>query len=539
MRNLLLLLFCLGILGFAAERTTDNNKYPQDYFRSPIDKPIRLSGTFGELRPNHLHSGIDIKSSTGGVGQAIYAAAGGHIARIKVTAAGYGNALYIVHPKGYMTVYAHLHNFSDKVAAYVKKQQYEKKSYEVDLYLGPETFKIKKGEQIGRLGTSGRSFGPHLHFEVRDNKTQKPINPLLFGFPMEDNIAPKMHQVKVYHLNDKKETLRTKTYDLIKSGNKYRIKGDTLTIGAWRAGFALETFSFSESRYINCHLDYEERQRNKAYFNRCYPLPGNKLSIYNKKEGVVTLHKNKTIPIEMVAKDVDGNEAILQFWVKRGEVAEPAATNYNYALAWNEANNLDIGALKVDFPKRVFYENAYMKYQTTSDGSADVFSSMHHIGDKNIPVHSYFTISIKPDNLPEHLKDKAIIAYCEGDEVVSQGGKWKNGWLTAKVRSLGDYCVMVDDQAPTIKPVSFKSDLRGVSSISFKIKDTMPVGGKAKGIKYKGYIDNRWVLMEFDEKNDKIFHKFDDKTSKGEHVFKLVVKDDRGNETVFQELFRK
>jgi len=571
MRNILLLLFCLGTLGFAAEQTSDNNKYPQDYFRSPIDKPIRLSGTFGELRPNHLHSGIDIKSSTGGVGQAIFAAAGGHIARIKVTAAGYGNALYIVHPKGYMTVYAHLHNFSDKVAAYVKKQQYEKKSYEVDLYLGPDTFKVKKGEQIGRLGTSGRSFGPHLHFEIRDNKTQKPINPLLFGLPMVDNIAPKMHQVKVYYLNDKKETIRTKTYNLTKSGNKYRVKGDTITIGAWRAGFALkvydhhdgvsnwngiyaldmfkdgalensfdmETFSFSESRYINCHLDYKEQQENKAYFNRCYPLPGNKLSIYNKKEGVVTLHKNKAVPIKMLAKDIDGNESLLEFWVKRGEVAEPEALNYNYAFAWNEANSLSLGSLKVDFPKGVFYENAYLKYQNTIDNSDGIYSSMYHIGEASTPVHSYFTIAIKPDNLPEHLKSKAIIAYCEGDEVVSQGGKWKNGWLTTKVRSLGDYCIMADDQAPTIKPIGFKNDLRGVPSISFKINDAMPVGGRAKGIKYNGYIDNRWVLMEFDEKNDKITHKFDAKTSKGEHVFKFVVKDDRGNETVFQELFRK
>ena len=569
MRNIFFLLLCLGMLGFASKKPEEAKNYPQDYFRSPIDQPIRLSGTFGELRPNHLHSGIDIKASNGKVGQPIFAVADGYIARIKVTAAGYGNALYIVHPKGYMTVYAHLHNFSKEVAAYVKKQQYEKKSYNVDLYLGPETFKVDKGEQIGKLGTSGRSFGPHLHFEIRDNKTQKPINPLLFGLKMEDNIAPKMHELKVYYLNDKKEALTTKTLKLIKEGNRYRIKGDTITIGAWRAGFGLkvydhhdgvsnwngiyaldmykeevlehsfemETFAFSESRYINCHLDYEEQVTNKAYFNRCYPLPGNKLKIYNKKEGIIALQKNKALPIKMVAKDVDGNKAIVEFWVKRGEVTPPESRNYNYALTWNEPNEIDAGNIQVNFPKGVFYENAYLKYEVQSDNSDDVYSSMYSIGKRTIPVHKYFTIAIKPDQLPERLRKKAIIAYCEGDKVVSQGGKWKDGWLSTKVRSLGNYCVMADDVPPTIEKISFKKDLRGASKISFKIKDSMPTGGKAKGLSYKGYIDGEWVLMEYDEKKDRLNHYFDSRTGKGEHVFKLVVKDDRGNETVFQDLF--
>ena len=242
MRNYFFILLSIVLLGFSKEPITPLNKYPQDYFRSPIDQAIRLSGTFGELRSNHLHSGIDIKAANGKTGQPIYAAAEGYIARIKVSSSGYGNALYIVHPEGYMTVYAHMQNFSKSVADYVKKQQYVKQSANVDLYLGPETFKLNKGEQIGKLGVSGRSFGPHLHFEIRDNKTQKPINPLLFGLKMEDHIAPKMHQLKVYSLNDKKETLSTKTFDLQKNGNRYTVKGDTLTIGAWRAGFALKVY---------------------------------------------------------------------------------------------------------------------------------------------------------------------------------------------------------------------------------------------------------------------------------------------------------
>lgn len=571
MRYIAFLLSCLGILGFALYEETPSKTYPQDYFRSPIDQPIRLSGTFGELRPNHLHSGIDIKAAGGKTGQPIYAAAAGHIARIKVNSGGYGNALYIVHPKGYMTVYAHLKNFSKEVAAYVKKQQYDKKSYNVDLYLGPETFQVDKGEQIGRLGLSGRSFGPHLHFEVRDNRTQKPINPLLFGFKMEDHIAPKMHQLKVYHLNDKKETLRTKRYDLQKNGNQYRVKGDTLIIGAWRAGFALkvydhhdgvsnwngiyalkmyqdgalvngftmETFAFKESRYINCHLDYKEQVKNKAYFNRCYPLPGNKLSVYDKKEGIIPLHKNKSSHIKMIATDADGNESTFEFWVKRGEVAEPPSKNFSYSIPYGQSNKIDLTNFTANFPSGVFYENVYLKYETSDDNSEDVFSSIHHIGDKLTPAHTYFDLSIKPDFLPAHLRNKAVIAYCDGDKMISQGGKWKGDFLTTKVRSLGDYCITIDDMPPTIKPVSFSSNMVGASKMSFTIKDAMPTGGRAKSIRYKGYIDNKWVLLEFDEKKNVLTHYFDSRTGKGEHVFKLVVTDDRGNETVFQEVFKR
>lgn len=571
MKYFFYLICCIGFFGFALKEEPATNNYPQDYFRLPVDRPIRLSGTFGELRPNHLHSGIDIKAAGGKTGEPILAAAEGYVARIVVNEGGYGNALYIVHPKGYMTVYAHLQNFSKEVADYVKRKQYEKKSYHVDLYLGPKTFTVEKGEQIGKLGVSGRSFGPHLHFEIRDNKTQKPINPLLFGLKMEDHIAPKMHQLKVYHLNDKKETLRSHIYNLQKSGNRYRVKGDTLVIGAWRAGFALKvydhhdgvsnwngiyalqmyqdgalvngfqmnTFAFKESRYINCHLDYKEQVTNKAYFNRTYPLPGNKLSVYNKKEGIIPLHKNKPSHIKMVAKDVDGNESIFEFWVKRGAVEEPPSRSYNYDFPYGQANAIHLNSFKASFDSGVFYENTYLKYETMPDESADVYSEIHRIGDKTIPVHKYFNISIKPDEIPASLRDKAVIAYCEGEEMISQGGKWKGAFLTTRVRALGDYCITIDNTPPTIQPVRFSTNMVGTSKMTFKIKDAMPTSGKAKGLRYKGYIDGRWVLMEYDEKNDLLIHRFDDQTIKGEHVFKLVVKDDRGNETVFQELFKR
>ncbi|MEM6319346.1 MAG: M23 family metallopeptidase [Bacteroidota bacterium] len=559
------------LLSFAISTPKKTKTYPQDYFRSPVDGPIRLSGTFGELRPNHLHAGIDIKAKDGKNGQPIYAIADGYVARIKVQSGGYGNALYVVHPNGYMSVYCHLQKFEKNIADFVKKKQYEKQSFYVDLYLNGTTFKVKKGEKIGNLGTSGRSFGPHLHFEIRDNKTQKPINPLLFGFEMQDNIRPKLHNVKVYHLNDKLETIDTKIHSLVKKGGgKYGVRGDTLRIGAWRAGFGIkvydhhngvsnwngvyalemyqdnrlihafnmETFSFGESRYINAHIDYAEQRLNKSYYNRSYKLPGNRLSIYDKNEGIVTLHKDVPSKIKVVAFDVDGNKSILEFWVKRAEVKPSASSGYNYSLAYNQSNSIDNGSFKATFPKGTFYENAYLNYDVTPDQSEDVFSDMHHLHNVSVPVHKYFNLSIKTEGLPENLRKKAFIAFCnEKNKVANCGGKWANGMVTAKVRSLGDYCVMIDDVPPTITPISFRNDMRGRSKMTFKIKDSMPTTGRGRGLSYKATVDGKWILMQYDSKNDLLIHQFDNRISAGEHTLRLSVRDDRGNRKVYERTF--
>ena len=571
MRLTILLTILLLTVGFAINTRKPTKAYPQEYFRSPIDQPIRLSGTFGELRPNHLHSGIDIKAKDGKNGQPIYAIADGYIARIKVQSGGYGNALYLVHPNGYMSVYAHLQRFEKDVAAYVKKTQYEKQNFNVDLYLNGETFRVRKGEKIGNLGTSGRSFGPHLHFEIRDNKTQKPINPLLFGLKMVDDIRPKLHNVKIYHLNDKLETIDTKIHSLVKKGGgKYGVKGDTLAIGAWRAGFGIkvydhhngvsnwngiyaleiyqddnlihafdmETFAFGESRYINAHIDYAEQKLNKAYYNRSFKLPGNKLSIYDKNEGIVTLHKQVPSKIKVVALDVDGNKSILDFWVKRADVIPSDAKGYNYPMVYNQSNAIDNGSMKAVFSKGTFYENAYLNYETSPDNSDGIYSDMHHLHDVSIPVHKYYNLSIKTENLPENLRKKAFIAFCdEKNKVANCGGTYKNGFISTKVRSLGDYCIMVDNTPPTITPISFRNDMRGSSKMTFKIKDKMPTTGRAKGLSFTASVDGKWILMQYDEKNDLLIHRFDNRIPKGEHTLKITVKDDRGNRTVLNRSF--
>ncbi len=568
-----IVLFALFICTLSFTTFRPIHDYPQDYFRSPVDHQIYLSGTFGELRPNHFHAGIDIKSRDGKTGQPLYAIADCHVSRIKVSSGGYGKVLYFDHPNGYTSVFAHLDRFPPGVAEYVRDEQYKKESFELELFPNPNQFNFAKGDIVGWMGLSGRSFGPHLHFEIRDTKSEKPINPLLFGIKIQDNIAPKLHELKVYYLNDNRETVQTKTYKLYKAGRKYRIKGDTLTLGAKQVGFAIkaydhmdrignwngvysidmynndslwynttmETFSFDETRCINAHLDYEEQVTKKSYFNRCFKLPGNGMtSIYRShtEQGVVSLSKNRKAKITMQVKDADGNATDLDFWVRQGEIKEAEMPSFNYLLPYSEENVIDNGSMRLYFPKGAFYEDLYLQYQASFDESEDIFSTVHHIHNFKTPVHTYFDISINPHHVPEDKVDKLFIAYCDkSNKVTNCGGEWKNGMLTTKIRDLGDYCIMKDEVPPTIEPKRFAYNMRGYKKMTFKIKDDLPTARNVSGLEYMATVDDQWILLEFDAKNDLLTHRFDEKTSKGEHTFRLIVRDACGNETTFEKDF--
>ena len=503
----------------------------------------------------------------------IWKTIGRYVSRIKVQSGGYGNVLYINHPNGYTTVYAHLDRFPAAIAKFVKQYQYAKERFEVEIFPQQGQFTFQKGEQIGTMGTSGRSFGPHLHFEIRDSKTEEPINPLLFGILVADNQPPRMHQLKVYLLNHKLESLKSSTFDLQMRGNQYRVPGDTVSVSVDRVGVALkvydhmdgvgnwngiysleafvddsliyhfemERFSFSESRYINAHMDYAERVENKSYLNRCFLLPGNKLSVYNKivDKGVIQVRPDKAKEVRLVAKDVVGNKKELRFWLKRkAQVNLPPGRRHNYVLIRDEVNLIDDGSIYLRFPKNSFYENVYLQYQADHEQSDNIYSSVYHIDQPTIPVHRYFSIGIRPIGLPEQLKDKAIIAYCNPDNTItSYGGKWENERLFTRSRTFGDYSIMLDQEAPSIEVVRFKKDMRQASKMSFRITDNYSTAGSAKGLQYRATVDGQWIMMEYDAKNDLLIHRFDERITKGEHFLRLEVIDDRKNKKVFESTF--
>ena len=552
------------------EPTFETEPYPKGDFIFPVQGKVLLSGSFGELRSNHFHGGIDIK---GFIGKPILAAADGYVSRIKVESGGYGNVLYLDHPNGYTTVYAHLQKFPEAVERYVKNIQYERKRFGVDLFPQKHKFSFKQGDVIGKMGVSGRSFGPHLHFEIRDTKTEKPINPLLFGLKIFDNIPPKMHQLKVYALNPELATLNEKIYNLLGGGKTYRVNGDTLSFGAWRIGlglkvydhmngtsnwngiydlkvmvdgklhyyFNLEQFAFYETRYINAHLDYKDQVTKKSYFHRAYQLPGNKLSIYKEanQAGVIPLSNSKAKKIEIITSDANGNESKLVFWAKRKEVKPPSRQVFNYILPFDEKNIIKEKTIELQFENGTFYEDLYLQYQKTDDQGGNYYSSVYSIHDESVPVHKYYTIKIMPTQIPKSLMNKAFVAYCTKNKQINCGGKWENGKLVASVRDLGDFAIMIDDVPPVIKPIAFSKNMKGYNKVSFKITDNFSTARNVKGLTFQAFVDGDWILMNYDAKSDLITHRFDGRIGPGEHVLKLIVTDNRGNSSTFEQTFSR
>lgn len=547
--------------------------YPKDYFVSPVDDAIKLTGTFGELRPDHFHSGIDIKSKTGGVGQPIFAAAEGFVDRIKVQASGYGNVMYVKHPNGYTTVYAHLDRFAPEIEQFVKEQQYKKESFEVDLQPKDGQFKVRQGQTIGNMGNSGGSTGPHLHFEIRNSATQKGLNPLLFGLPVPDKEAPYIQGLRAYFLSEKREVNLSRDLKIVRKGpGQYGVENDTLQLGAWRIGFGLKAFDqmsgfrnengifalsmmiddqlayewrmaeldLEETRYLNAHVDYPAKRKGRGWFQRCFILPGDKLSNYTRTEGmgVVPLYLEKASKVKMKVLDTGGNTSTLEFWVKRSPNMESyVGQPYQYEFRYDTDNKIETADLQLSIPEGVLYETIPFQYRTTQDASSGIYSPVHHLHNTQTPVHRYFDIALRPYAIPEHLKDKAVVAHCGAGRPDNCGGTWKGDMLAAKARHFGDFCVMIDTIPPKIMPVVFDDDMRRKNSMSFRISDNFDASGAAKGLYFRGTVDGKWVLFEYDKKRDRLTHVFDGRIGAGEHSLRLTVCDDRNNEAVYEGRF--
>lgn len=568
--------------------------FRKDYFRSPLDIGLTLSGNFGELRTNHFHAGIDIKTR-GVTGHKVYAAADGYISRIKIEAAGYGNTLYITHPAGYTTVYAHLGRFREDIAGYVRDKQYRRQQHSVNIYPGKEEWQVKKGELVAFSGTSGYSFGPHLHFEIRDASRQEPLNTLRFGLDIEDLVAPKIFSLFIYpdtgYRSAGHPCLKT-SLDVQGGKGNYRLKnGDTIPLeGA--VGFGLEAFDylngahnrcgiyrirmqvddeldyewtmdrfrFSQARYINSYIDYEEKMRNGRLVQKAFVEPGNELGLYHSvvNNGKVDFSRPGFYRVCFVLDDAYENRAELNFTVQGGTpgLLSPAELDtLPYSLfpcaLDNEFRREDI---VFSLPAGALYTD--LKFRYRKEGSRNgSFSPMHVLHNPYTPIHSPCTLSIRPSGLPEDLREKALIAFLDEEEGTgSAGGEWDQGMITTQIREFGTYFVLVDTLAPEIRSLDLpgseiaedpeksagfirqENDSPQVSSESlrFIVKDAL------SGIKsYEGYIDNEWVLFEYDAKNDLVFYRFDPGRleSGKDHELELYIVDNKENIAYYYAVF--
>ncbi|WP_298480308.1 M23 family metallopeptidase [uncultured Maribacter sp.] len=535
------------------------NQYPKDAFRSPLDIPMILAGTFGELRSNHFHSGIDIKTQQR-EGIKVYGIGDGTITRIKVSLWGYGKVLYITHPNGYTSVYGHLQKFSPEIETYIKKIQYQKKMYEVEVFPDFGELKIKKGDLIAYSGNTGGSAGPHLHFEIRSSATEKPTNPLLYGYEVADATNPTLLKLFGYpiskdaqikqsnkrvQLNFKKQKDGTFLADKINASgtigfgfiafdrqdmaaNKNGIYSVNMSVnGTTYTNYDFETFSFTETRYINTLIDYDYYGKYRQRIQKCFKSAGNRLSIYNelKNDGKINIIEGLSYSVELLINDLKNNvtKLIIPIEGKKDllKIKKEEKKTANYIIA-KKPNNYSIGPAKVYFPSNTFYENFYMNLENQNDTVT--------IHSNKVPAHRNFTITFDASKYSKEEQKQLFIARLDQKKRPSHVSTYKRGnTFTTRTKYLGTYTIAKDSIAPKISLKNFKEKqwLNNYKYLTVKITDDL------SGINtYSATLNGEWILMEYESKKNTLTYNFDDKIlNKKQCELKIVVTDNVGNKS--------
>jgi len=564
---LVLSFVCCG-LSLSAQTT-----YPDQFFRPPLDLPMALSGAFGEIRANHLHSGIDLRTNQE-EGYPVHAIANGFVSRIRVQAYGFGYALYIDHPNGYTSVYGHLKQYNDKITAWLHQKQYELEQFDVDLFPKPGDLPVNKNEIVALTGSTGMSGGPHLHFEIRNTLSEYPINPLLFGYHLADTIPPHIKSLRIIPLKGRGrvngKAIPLDLPVLRTNNNTYRVSslhpievsgeivfgidyedfqnGNEIPTGVYSIGyfmdnvcyssFKLETFSFSQNKAANSILDYAEIMKSGHRYVRSLVEPWNPLKIYDvvQDNGIFSFTDNQSHEIKIEAKDIQGNTSILTIPVRSKAVHIPAVihTGFKKIFYGNKINTLETPNMKISIPKGALYDTLYFKYQVEK-ADKRLVSPVYSIQDKFTPVHLYYALSIKTKPLSPELAGKTVMVQIDDDGSLSgSGGDWANGFQTAKLNVFGKFGVAIDTIPPVIKPLTNFSNKSYLESkvMQFRITDNL------SGIKsFRGLLNGKWILMSLDGKSSKLTLDLEGHTLPGENTLSIEIEDKVGNKTIFEKTF--
>ncbi|WP_300435277.1 M23 family metallopeptidase [Christiangramia sp.] len=543
------------------------NSLPQDYFSNPLDVPIVLAGTFGELRSNHFHSGLDIKTQQR-EGLEVKASAAGYVSRINFQHYGYGKALYIQHPNGYTTVYGHLQKLAPKIKEYLRKQQYAKESYEIELFPEPGELSVEQGELIAYSGNTGGSGGPHLHFEIRDG-SQRPMNAQMFGLEVPDSRKPIIQGLFAYPLGDDAHVNNSQARQKL---NLIPLNDGTYTVNQVEAcgeiGFGISTvdqldgaynhngvfrieanlngdqvfeidfdkFSFAETRHLNQLIDYEYYANNRSRVQKLFKTPNNPLSIYGNlsEEGKLNIKDSLDYQYTIKVTDFKGNERTVRIPIK-GQISdnikkrEQKATDY---LA-SASDGLSAKGEKIDvyIPGGSLYEDAYLDINFTDD--------MVEVHKDEIPVHKNFTIGFDVSDYPAEEREYLFIARLSDYGRPNYSTTYKKGnRFTTGTRTFGKYTLVKDTTAPQVRPVNFYDGQWISTNETLKVKISDDLSGIDA---YRATVNGKFILMEYEYKNNTLTHYFSDNVlTETENDLKLIVTDNVGNTNTYTaKFFRK
>ena len=548
-KNCFLLYFFIFIL------TLSQAQNREKLWQEPLDIPLLLSGNFAELRGTHFHAGLDLKTN-GREGLEVKSIGSGFVSRIRVSTSGYGKVLYLNHPNGTVSVYAHLKKFAPKIEAYVKARQYEKQSYTLQLLPKAEELKVELGELIGYSGNTGGSSGPHLHFEMRDGRDQSPINPLSFPIKIEDHQRPQIQAFYVYEnhtpsklpksyaLTQKNDSLFTtnliKTAGLIHVGlgifdrqdSSYN-KNGVYRIQVWVNGieiynYQMDRFLFTDSKFIPLIVDYYSLRENRNKIHQLYWHPKTKLSFLKdrSKNGRFEVEPGKSYQLLIKTSDYSNNATWVETYIEGVEAnkSEPE-TPKGKSIHPEQDYLFEFGEKSVYFQKNTFFDTVHLDIESSGDSLM--------VDRDRFPLVAPLVLQFPYPSMDSLERAQSAIALLRNNRRPSLlNTARKSSHLTAKSSILGTFAVLRDSLAPTILPINFRDgqNLKNFRYLKIRLKDDF------SGVKnYSAYINDEWVLFEHEPKTNTLTFDFNDLEDKPRRLDLKVVANDRvGNSTTYR-----
>jgi len=522
----------------------------------PLEIPLHYSGTYGELRPNHFHAGVDLKTQ-GREGFPVYAVEDGFLSRIKVDTGSYGKVIYLDHPElNKTTVYAHLNRFSPKIQSYIKGEQYLHQTYEIQRYLRPSQIPVKKGEIIGYSGNTGNSFGPHLHFEVRDRESEEPMNPLQFGLEATDNDPPTIQGFYLYEseepqlittfenrtmiaLKTVKERIHYSATDTINVQGYYSFgiqSFDRLDLSANKNGWyrlelmrndsviselTIDRFNFTENPLINRSIDYQfyETSNNRVLLTT--KEASNPLGFF-KNSPSTELFKAAVGKIDdwkITLSDYSGNTSSIHWTTKGVKDVKKMNIPFGNPTTNERANNHLLEAQLIAVENSI-YSIEGLAFRLSGDTLS--------IGPKDVLVRNPLLLKI----IAKEIKQKpSWLSYAFLGQIGKKGTnfirKVESDTLSITLRNTGDFHFAYDSIAPIVTPRNFSSGqaINGYRYLELEAED------KETGIKsFEGYLDGQWILFEYEPKQNRFtFDTSDILLIPGVHTLEFEVEDLLGN----------
>jgi murein DD-endopeptidase MepM/ murein hydrolase activator NlpD len=549
---------------------------PQGLFSAPMSIPLTITAGFGEIRPNHFHSGIDF--STQGRNQAVLAVEEGYISRIKISASGYGNALYINHPNGLTTVYGHLSTFNDTINQYVNLIQQQGREYEVDVLPDPLDFPVKRQQFIGWSGNSGSSSAPHLHFEIRDQGFENVLNPLLFGYGEKDNIAPDISAVSIFPMEGYGRVNELKVpanFPLVvnkktkKKGLSQKVKmpivsgwvgfgfqgGDvigkiTSKTGIFKIQLLIDSnevfqarfdeFSFDETRSVNAYQDYPERIRTKRKIQRCVVPVNPMIGIYKKSRnsGYYYFNEDRIYSIVYMLTDLNGNTSTFNLKV-RGKAPDWGSAGMRGSAVSSlvlpgVSQQLALPDFQAEFQPESLFDSTWVKLVRANIPNS--YSPLIELGSKYVPVNQAIRLRFLPAVSPDSIQSKLIITQKKGSSFSGLKSNWSGQWLEAETFEFGDFQVHADTVAPVVKVIPQilrkkrkKIPLKSTATGRINIQISDRLSGVAS---MQAALNGNWILLEPSSSTGLWTYRFPDELPAGIHELRIEAIDGVGNSSL-------